>query len=409
MARAFARSTDLPAVLGGRPAFPDGLPFARPSLPDASSVAREVERILASPTITDGPRVRELERRAEEYLGVRHCIAVSSCTSGLLLVLRAAELSGDVIVPSFTFPATAHAVVWNGLRPTFADVDPETLTLAPRSAAQAVGARTSAILATHTFGTPCDALGLAEVAQQNGLRLFFDAAHAFGSRTGGVSVGPNGDAEVFSLSPTKLLTAGEGGIVATNDDVLAERCRIGRNYGNPGDYDCLLVGLNARMSEVHAAIALASFDGLEDRIARRNVLAADYGTALADVPGLSFPTVRSGDRSTFKDLTVLVDPADFGIDADLLATALDAEGIETRRYYTPPVHTQRAYRSFAAVNGQLPVTTAVASQVVTLPMWSDLSDRDVRLVADAITRIHRSAGEIQRHSTREGSPAWPGS
>ena len=390
MARVVATpSPELPAILGGRPTFPGGLPFARPSVPDPPSVAREIERVLASGILTDGPRVRELERRAAEYVGVRHCIAVSSCTSGLLLLLRAADLSGEVIVPSFTFPATVHAVMWNALRPAFADIDPETLTLEPGSAALAVGARTSAILATHIFGTPCDAQGLAAVARRNGLRLFFDAAHAFGSRKGEVPVGGLGDGEVFSLSPTKVLVAAEGGLIATDDDVLAERCRIGRNYGNPGDYDCRLVGLNARMSEVHAAIALASLDGLEERIAHRNALAAAYCRTLADVRGVSFPAVRQGDRSTFKDFTILVEPAAFGVDADTLAVALRAEGIETRRYYTPPVHVQRAYRSLVVTNGDLPVTEAAASRVLTLPMWSDMTEEHLALVGEAIVRIHR--------------------
>lgn len=390
MARVVATpSPELPAILGGRPTFPGGLPFARPSVPDPPSVAREIERVLGSGILTDGPRVRELERRAAEYIGVRHCIAVSSCTSGLLLLLRAADLSGDVIVPSFTFPATVHAVMWNALRPAFADVDPETLTLSPASAALVVGARTSAILATHTFGTPCDAERLAAVARRNGLRLFFDAAHAFGSRCGGAPVGRLGDAEVFSLSPTKVLVAAEGGIIATDDDVLAERCRIGRNYGNPGDYDCRLIGLNARMSEVHAAIALASLDGLEERIAHRNALAAAYRRTLANVRGVSFPAVRGGDRSTYKDFTILVDPGAFGVDAETLGAALRAEGIETRRYYTPPVHTQRAYRSLIGANGDLPVTEAAASRVLTLPMWSDMTEELPALVGDAIARIHR--------------------
>jgi dTDP-4-amino-4,6-dideoxygalactose transaminase len=374
--------------------FPEGLPLARPSVPDPAAVGRRVERVLASGVLTNGPLVRELERRAAEYLEVRHCVAVASCTAGLMLVLKATDLSGDVVVPSFTFAATAHAVAWNGLRPVFADVHPRTLTLDPGSVSRALGVRVSAILATHVYGTPCDVEGLESLARRNGIRLFFDAAHAFGSRYRGKSVGGFGDAEVFSLSPTKILIAAEGGIIATDDDVLAERCRIGRDYGNPGDYDCRFVGLNARMSELHAAVALASLEGIEERIEQRNRLATRYRRVLSGVPGIDHPVVAPGDRSTFKDLAILVDPEGFGMGADALGSALAAEGVETRRYYAPPVHTMRAYAGSAA-SVPLPVTELASARALALPLWTGMGD-EVERLAEAIARIGRWAEERTR-------------
>ncbi len=316
------------------------------------------------------------------------------------MVLRVAELSGDVLLPSFTFAATAHAVAWNGLVPRFVDVDPETLTLSGDAAARAVGVRTSAILATHVYGTPCDVDRLTEVARRNGLRLFFDAAHAFGSRYRGTRVGGFGDAEVFSLSPTKVVIAAEGGIIATNDDLIAERCRIGRDYGNPGDYDCRFVGLNARMSEVHAAIALASLDDLDERLARREELAVAYRRALDTVPGIGFPRVRAEDSSTFKDLTILVDPDAFGVDADHLHDVLAAEGIETKRYYSPPVHRMKAYRTRSS-DPSLPVTEAASARALTLPLWVGMGVDDVELVA---TAIRRAPARPARLAVRDASP-----
>jgi len=378
-----------PAIRGGRPAFPEGLPLARPSVPDPEGVAREIRSILESGVLTNGPYVAELERRAAEYFRVRHCVAVSSCTSGLMLVLRAAGLSGDVILPSFTFAATAHSVAWNGLRPAFVDIDPRTLTLSPATASWGTGMRTSAILATHTYGTPCDVEGLAEAAERSGIRLFYDAAHAFGSRHDGRPVGSFGDAEVFSLTPTKPVVAGEGGIIATNDDDLAEACRIGREYAKEPDYDSRFVGLNARMSEFHAAVALASFEGLDQRIAERNRLAELYREALGAIPGISFPEVRSGDLSTYKDFTILVDAEEFGVAASSLAEALTAEGIDVRRYYSPPVHRMRPYRSAGA---RLPVTDAAAARVVTLPLWVGMTEDHVARVAEAMSRIRGFLG-----------------
>jgi dTDP-4-amino-4,6-dideoxygalactose transaminase len=378
---------DLPAEHGGEPLFPDGLPLARPALANPDAVAEAAKAILASGVITNGPTVRELEARAAAYLGVRHCVAVASCTAGLMLVLRASGLSGDVVLPSFTFSATAHAVAWNGLRPRFADIRLHDLLLDPAAAARSTGVRTSAILATHTYGAPCDVESLGELARQNGIRLFFDAAHAFGSRRGSAMIGGFGDAEVFSLSPTKLLIAGEGGIIATDDDELAERCRFGRDYGNPGDYDTRFLGLNARMSELHAATALASFEDLEERIAERNRLAERYRKVFRELPGVDFPAVADGDRSTYKDLTLLVDREAFGRDAAAVAKALAAEGIQTRRYYAPPVHRQRAYRSLVPANGPLPVTDLAAGRVLTLPLWTGMTDAQVDGVGRALARL----------------------
>jgi dTDP-4-amino-4,6-dideoxygalactose transaminase len=379
-----------PAVRGGQPVFPEGLPLARPNVPDPGQVAERIRGILESGVLTNGPHVQELEERAATYLQVRHAVAVSSCTAGLMLVLRAADLTGDVVLPSFTFQATAHAVAWNGLRPSFADIEPETLTLSAKAAVRATGMRTSAVLATHTYGTPADVDGLAEAARQSGIRLFLDAAHAFGARHGRRPVGGFGDAEVFSLTPTKPLVAGEGGIVATDDDGLAEAVRVARDYGKEPDYDVRIIGLNARMSELHAAVALSSLDGIDERIARRNDIARAFREALRDMPGIGFPTVRDGDLSTYKDFTILVDGDIFGFGATTLGEALAAEGIETRRYYAPPVHRTRAYR--AAGNGaDLPVTDWAASRVLTLPLWEGLDRRDVRLVAEAVARIHRFA------------------
>jgi dTDP-4-amino-4,6-dideoxygalactose transaminase len=384
-------TSGLPAMFGGDPAFPEGLALVRPSLPP-ESVLDDIRKILSGHVLTNGPYVRELEERSADYLGVRHCVAVSSCTSGLMLILRVAGLTGEVVIPSFTFAATAHAVQWNGLRPVFADIQPDTLLLSPEDARLVLTPNTSAILATHTYGTPCDIEGLSEVARSAGARLFFDSAHAFGSEHKGKRIGGFGDAEVFSLSPTKVLIASEGGIIATNNDFLAEQCRIGRDYGNPGNYDCRFVGLNARMSEVHAAIALGSLTNLNERIGRRNALAGLYREALEMFPGLSFPKVPEGDRSTYKDFTMLVDPDGFGLDAPGLQRALAAEGIESRRYYSPPVHAMEAYRSLATSNGDLPVTESAASRVITLPMWTGMTDHHVARVADAVGRIGRFVG-----------------
>ncbi|HEV2068513.1 MAG TPA: DegT/DnrJ/EryC1/StrS family aminotransferase [Acidimicrobiales bacterium] len=386
--------SSLPAVLGGLPAFPDGLPLVRPWVPDIPGIGRRIEAVLASGRLTVGPLVRELEDTVAEYLGVEHVVAVASCTSGLMLVLQALGATGPVVLPSFTFSASAHAVVWAGGSPVFADIEPESLTLDPEAAA-AAAAGAVAVMATHVFGTPCAVERLQAVADEAGLPLVYDAAHALGSRRRGRPIGGFGAAEVFSLSPTKVVVAGEGGLVATNDAALAEACRLGRDYGNPGDYDCRFPGLNARMSELHAAVALASFAQLDERVAHRNALVETFKAATARLPGLSFPSVDDADVSTYKDLTLLVDGPAFGLTAEELGQALRAEGIDCRRYYVPPVHRQRAYAGLAAAD-PLPVTERVADQVLTPPLWSHMKGETVRQVAEAVVRLQQRSVDVQK-------------
>jgi dTDP-4-amino-4,6-dideoxygalactose transaminase len=188
------------------------------------------------------------------------------------------------------------------------------------------------------------------------------------------------------------LIAGEGGLIATNDRALAEHLRIGRDYGNPGDYDTRFVGLNARMSELHAAVALESLVDFDRSLERRQTIAERYRSSLKQIPGIAVQEVRSGDRSTYKDLTIRVESEQFGMSRDRLVTALAAERIDTRKYFCPPVHLQQAYVTSDPV--KLPVTERVAAEVVSLPMWPDLPLETVDLVVDVVAALQRRAEEV---------------
>jgi dTDP-4-amino-4,6-dideoxygalactose transaminase len=385
-----------PAILGGPPAFPDGLPLTRVSLPHQDLLRQRLDAIIASGQLTNGATVRELEDAVAALLGVPHVVAVASCTAGLMLVLQAVGAAGPVTLPSFTFAATAHAVAWAGGQPVFAEIDHDSITIDPADAAAQVAASGSAaLMATHVYGTPCHVEALQQVADQAGVPLVYDAAHALGSHRQGRPIGGFGAAEVFSLSPTKVVTGGEGGLIATFDEGLATACRLGRDYGNPGDYDCLFPGLNARMSELHAAVALASLSALDARVALRGQLARVFHQATNGLPGLRFPVVAPGDVSTYKDLTLIVDPAEFGLDTVALAAALRAEGIDSRRYFHPPVHRQKAYAHLPR-DRELPVTDEIADRVLTVPLWSHMTEDTVRIIADAVIRAHGKAQEIAR-------------
>lgn len=382
-----------PAVLGGAPAFPERLPLVRPTISDIPAVTAALQRVLESGLLTNGPTVRALEARAAEMLGVPHVVAVSSCTAGLMLLYQGLGATGRVVMPSMTFSASAHAVVWAGGTPVFAEVDPRRVTLDPVDAASVIDGAV-ALSATHVYGAPAQVEALQEVADQAGVPLVYDAAHALGSLRDGRSVAAFGTAAVFSMSPTKVAVAGEGGLVATGDAELAERIRVGRDYGNPGDYDCLFPGINARMSELHATLALASLDGLGERIAHRNDLVGTFKAELAGVPGVGYQLVDEGDLSTFKDLTVILEPAVFGLDAAGLRRGLDAEGIDSRRYYFPPIHRQKAYAGLSPARA-LPVTDELAERVLTPPLYSHMTHEQVRRVAQAVARIQAHAAAVR--------------
>lgn len=386
--------TRYPAILGGDPTFPEGLPLARPMLQDVPGIARALQAALDSGMLTNGPTVRQLEEAAATFLSVRNVVAVSSCTAGLMLVLQAVGIQGRVVVPSFTFSASAHVIHWAGGAPDWADIDAATLTLDPASAAAGIGGA-SAIMAVHLYGTPCQVERLQQQADAARIPLVFDAAHALGSRRKQCPIGGFGTAEVFSLSPTKVVVAGEGGLVATNDDGLAETIRAGRDYGNPGDYNCRFPGLNARMSELHATLGLASLQGLDARVSRRNELVERFRKATRGLPGLTFPAVDPSDVSTYKDLALLIDAGAFGLSAKALGVVLRHEGIDSRRYYDPPVHRQGAYANNPP-RRPLPVTGRAAARVLCPPLWSQMTDEQIDRLAETIVTIHAHAEPVAR-------------
>jgi dTDP-4-amino-4,6-dideoxygalactose transaminase len=391
------------ALLGGQPAFASGLAFVQPASPPLERVIARLRPSYDRGMLTNGPLVRQLEDEVAARLGVPHVVAVSSCTAGLMLTVQALIRSGQsVLLPSFTFAATAHAAAWAGGVPRFAECRTDDFLLDVDDAAERV-AGAAAVVATHVFGAPCHPEGVEALAAGRGIPVVFDAAHALGAVRRQRPVGGFGAAEVFSLSPTKVVVGGEGGLVTTNDGALAGVIRTGRDYGNPGNYDSVFAGLNARLSELHAAMALESLRELDEHLARRRHLVARYCAGLAGVPGVRAQRVAPDDESTHKDFTIVVDEVAFGVDRDTLVAALRAEGIDTRRYFSPPVHRHTAYRS--GPDAHLPRTDWLAARVVSLPLWRDLDAASVEIVAEVVARVHRHAEEISARGSAECVPS----
>ncbi len=364
------------------------IPITKPTLPSFEELKPELENLFSTGMITNHKHVKKFEETLQNYLGVKHVIAMSSCTSGLMLAMKAMGLKGEVILPSFTFSATGHAAMWNGLTPKFVDIDPKTFQIDVQKVKEAITPSTCAIIGVHLFGAPAPVEELEAIAEEHNLKLIFDAAHAMGSIRMGKHIGGFGDVEVFSCSPTKLMVTAEGGIVATNNDEIARKMRIGRNYGDPGNYDCEFTGLNARMGEFNALLGLKSLEMLDKNIRRRNELVKVYKRELSNLPGLRFQEIPLTDRTTYKDFSILITPEEFGLDREELLKELKEKNIHSKRYFYPPLHLQRAYAAFKEhYDPILPVTNFVTHNILSLPLYSHMSEEDVLRVCNAVKGI----------------------
>lgn len=353
------------------------IPFLRPAVPPFDEVRPALEGVWARGWFTnDGPEVRGLEADLAARWG-RRVRAVSSGTDALLLALEALGVrGGEVVLPSFTFSATAHAVVRNGAVPVFADVDPATWCLDPAAAAAAIGPRTRAVVGVHIFGVPCDDAALSRL----GPPVLYDACEAFGTTVGGRDVAAWGRASVFSFHATKIVPAIEGGAVATDDPEIDEAVRLARNFGNTGDYDCACAGMNAKLSEVHAVIGRRALAEAEALLADRRRILAAYRSALAGVPGLEPQAAPAGAEPNGQIVGVRV--AGGRARRDRLRARLAAAGIETRAYFDPPCHRFKCYRDLPP--RPLARTEALSAEILCLPAWAGLPDREIERIAAAI-------------------------
>ncbi len=321
---------------------------------------------------------QQFESDAASYLEVPHALALASCDLGLILALRALELppGAPCFLADFTFNSTVNAAVWAGLEPVLVDVDSETYNMSPDAlrAEMREVPDSGVVLATHVFGNPCDVDSLTEIAAEHGSFLVFDAAHGYGSTRNGVKVGNFGDAEVFSFSGTKVVTSGEGGLLTTRHEWLAERVRFMRAYGFQHDYMSRYIGLNAKISELHAALGVLSIRGIEDMLEMRSHVVEQYRSGLGDL--VQWQNVSSSDRSTYKDLSI-----GFGDSRAAVEEALANAGIQTKRYFVP-LHTMKPYSRFC--HSEKPVSAAIHEMTLCVPLYADLDPKDLELIISTI-------------------------
>jgi dTDP-4-amino-4,6-dideoxygalactose transaminase len=366
-AKVVREASDL-AINGAPPAFSSSLHVGRPNIGDRERFLELVGEILDRRWLTnDGPLVQELERQLQAYLGVKHCVAICNGTIALEIAIRALELEGEVIVPSYTFIATAHALSWQGITPIFADIDPVTHLLDPEAVESMITPRTTGIIGVHLWGRPAPVEGLAEIAVRHDLKLMFDAAHALGCSRNGELVGRFGEVEVFSFHGTKFFNTFEGGAITTNNDELADKMRLIRNFGFAGYDNVIHLGTNGKMTEVCAAMGIANLGRIDEAISANRMNYEAYKASIDRIEGLRIMQVDASERFNYQYVIVEVGD-ECKVTRDHIVASLQAENVLARKYFWPGCHRMKPYRELYPHAGlMLPNTEKVADRVIVLP------------------------------------------
>jgi dTDP-4-amino-4,6-dideoxygalactose transaminase len=366
----------------------DKLYVGRPNIGDRERFLERVNGILDRRWLSnDGPLLKEFEEKVADFLGVKNVVAMCNATAALEIACRALDLKGEVIVPSYTFVATAHALQWQEITPVFCDMNPATHNIDPTKIERLITPRTSGIIGVHVWGRGCDTEAIEEIAARRNLKVMYDASHGFGCAKGGRMLGTFGECEVFSFHATKFLNCFEGGAVVTNNDELAEKMRLMRNFGFVDFDKVVYLGVNGKMSEVHAAMGLTNLEAIEEIIAvnRRNYEA--YKVGLSDVPGISVIDYDPAERNNYQYVVVEVNPEICPRNRDEIVEALHAENIIARKYFWPGCHKMEPYRSLQPNAGLLlPETERIAARVIVLPTGQTVDEETVARVCEVIRK-----------------------
>jgi dTDP-4-amino-4,6-dideoxygalactose transaminase len=379
-------------------AFSEPLHVGRPNIGDRKKFLARVETMLDNRWLSNnGPFVQEFETKIAEFAGVKHCIAMCNATIALEIAIRAAGMKGEVIVPAFTFIATAHALQWQEITPVFCDIDPVTHNLDPSRVEELITPKTTGIIGVHVWGRPCNVEALAEIAERRNLKLMFDSAHAFGCSHKGKMVGGFGLAEVFSFHATKFFNTLEGGAVVTNDDEFAAKIRLMKNFGFSGYDNVIYIGTNGKMAEVNAAMGLTNLESLDNFVAvnRRNYEA--YRDCLSKIPGLSMIEYDTTEKNNYHYVVVEVDKSETGISRDELIEVLGAENILARRYFYPGCHRMEPYRSnYPHARLLLTETEKLRHRVLVLPNGTAVSPVEIEIICGILERAIRPSAKNSR-------------
>ncbi len=373
--------------------FVEPIYVTRPVLPDLEQVTERLRSVWQSQWLTNnGPQHRELEAHLTTFLNVPQLSLFNNGTIALITAVQSLRLAGEVITTPFTFPGTPHVLAWNNIRPIFCDIDPVTMNLDPARIESMITPQTTGILGVHVYGNPCHVVAIQEIADRYGLRVIYDAAHAFGTEVCDVGIGNFGDITMFSFHATKLYHSAEGGALACQDRRLKERIDLLKNFGIKNEEEVVMPGINGKMNEIQAAIGLVMLDYIEPEQQRRRAILEWYHSGLADIPGLSLTDSIPGVRSSYQYCVLRVDAAAFGMDRDALHDALKGYNVFTRKYFYPLCSDYAVYRQLPSSNpSNLPVAHTVVREVLCLPFYGRLSETDVAQICAIIRHVHQHA------------------
>ncbi|KAF1685596.1 aminotransferase [Pseudoxanthomonas broegbernensis] len=369
------------------------IPVTSPLLPPLEEFLPYLQKIWSSRTLTNGGDMhRELEQAMARYLGVKHLALMANGTLALVTALQALRITGEVITTPYSFVATAHSLLWNGIKPVFVDVDPVTLNLDPSRIEAAITPQTTAIMPVHCYGNPCDTRAIERIADTYNLKVIYDAAHAFGVEDAGGSVLRHGDLSVLSFHATKVFNTFEGGAIVCPDERTYRRIGHLKNFGFVDETTVVAPGINGKMSEVNAAFGLLQLRYIDRALERRQQIDALYRQRLQGIRGLRFMPPRGGQaRANHAYFPVLVD-AEFPLDRDGLYQHMRRRGILVRRYFYPLISDFPMYRGLASADpALLPMAREAAQKVLCLPIFPDLKDTGVEAVCAAIGEVRAEA------------------
>ena len=384
------------AIFGGTPAFSKALHVGYPNIGNQQILIERIKDILNKNWLTNnGPFVQEFERKVAEKLDVKHCVAMCNGTVALEIATRALGLQGEVIIPSFTFISTAHCLQWQEITPVFCDIDPETHNIDPARIEQLITPRTTGIIGVHLWGRPCDVEAMDDIARKHNLRFLFDASHAFSNSCRGKMIGGFGDVETFSFHATKLINTFEGGAVVTNNDKLAEKMRLMKNFGFAGLDNVIYIGTNGKMSEVSAAMGVTSLESIDELIAINKRNYHEYRRNMAHHSALKLINYDENEKNNYHYVVLEVDENKTGISRDHLVNIFRAENILARRYFYPGCHRMEPYRSYFPHAGLLlPVTERLSKRILCLPTGRNIDKEDIETTCDIFRFVTNNSDEI---------------
>lgn len=363
--------------------------ITRPLLPDFDEFQKKIKEIFESKRLTNnGRQLQYFENKLRDFLRVQNISVFCNGTLALQLACKALELKGEVITTPFTFPATPHSLVWNGLQPVFCDIEEDTFNIDPRKIETLITERTTAIMPVHVFGNPCKINEIQKIAQKNNLKVIYDAAHAFGVEVGGTPIGNFGDISMFSFHATKSFNTLEGGALTFKNNNLKEKLSFLRNFGIKSQEEVVSIGTNAKMNEIQAAFGILVLDKLQEEIKKRKHLTNLYRDRLKNISGIRFIPDMDNIKHSYQYMPIIVKEKEYGLSRDLLYDKLKELNVFSRKYFYPLCSQYKCYQHLpSAKPGNLPIAEEIAKQVLCLPLYGNLNEKNIQEIYSIIKNL----------------------